>query len=240
MLTLVLSVVISTIISIALYFLTYSEFWAITVAVVSIIGINILVGRHFLKKLTGIFQSVEKDLRAGRNDAAIEKLRTALPFAKWQFFVKEQVYGQIGIILYSNKKFDESAEYLEEGFSRNWMAMSMKAALAYKNGDMAKAETIMEKCIKNNKKEGFAYSFYAYILLENGKRDKAIEVLTKGVEKNPLDEKLESSLESLKNGKKLKMEKYGTIWLQMHIGKAPQNGAKPYQQFIANQRVKRK
>jgi hypothetical protein len=97
----------------------------------------------------------------------------------------------------------------------------------------------MEKAIKASGKEGFLYSFYAWLLSGNGQDDKAIEVLNKGMKKCPLDEKLEANLEALKNGKKIKMERYGNVWLQLHLAKMPE-GAKPYQQFLANQRIKRR
>ena len=77
------------------------------------------------------------------------------------------------------------------------------------------------------------------MLSGNGDDSKAIEVLNKGFKKCPLDEKLEANLEALKNGKKIKMERYGNVWLQLQLTKVPE-GAKPYQQFIANQRIKRR
>ncbi|WP_022851539.1 tetratricopeptide repeat protein [Limisalsivibrio acetivorans] len=239
MLTLLISVAVSVAASLGLYYATYSFAWAIALAVLLIILINVLMGRHFLNKLKGLFASVEKDLKAGRNEKAIEKLKDGYQYANWQFFVKEQINSQIGMILYANKKFEDARPYLEKGFKKNWMGLAMLAALYYKDKNMEKAIKTMETAVKNAPKEGFPYSFLAWLHVQNNETDKAIDVLGRGTKKNPLDERLESDIELLKNGKKLKMERYGTVWMQLHLGKLPE-GAKHYQQFLANQRIKRK
>jgi tetratricopeptide (TPR) repeat protein len=213
--------------------------WGLAVAVICIIAINFFMGRHFLNKLKELFGTVEKDLRAGRHEKAVERLKEGYKYANWQFFVKEQINAQIGIILYSTKKFDEALVYLEKGFNKNWLCMSMLAASYYRRKDTEKALKTLESAVKSTSKEGFLYSFYAWMLSGSGNDTKAIEVLNKGVAKCPLDEKLEANMEGLKNGKKVKMERYGNLWLQLQLAKMPE-GAKPYQQFLANQRVKRR
>ncbi|MGE4318898.1 MAG: tetratricopeptide repeat protein [Deferribacterales bacterium] len=237
MYTLIISVAISTLLSIGLYFITYHWFWPLFLMVVGILGLNFLVGRKFLAKLTALFKSVEKDLGAGRTDKAIEKLKEGYPYAKWQFFVKEQIDAQIGIILYTNQKFEEAAPYLMNGFNKNWMSMAMLAALHFKNNDAASCYKIMDKAIKGSPKQGFLYSLYAYFLMEKGDTDKAVVILSKGADKNPMDDKLQSAMESVKNGKKLKMQNYGNLWLQMHLGAKLPQGGRPYQQFLMNQRM---
>jgi len=240
MYTIILSVLISTAASVGLYYLTYQLFWPLAVLVVGILGLNFFIGKKFLNKITALFKSVEKDLSAGRAEKAVEKLKTGYSYAKWQFLVKEQIDSQIGIIYYTNRQFEEAEPYLKNAFSKNWMAMSMRAASAYKKGDMDEVKKVMDKAIKSTPKEGFMYALYAWFLMEKGEKDKAVEVLTKGVNKNPIDERLSSNLDAVKNGKKIKMQNYGNYWLQMHLGgKAPQ-GAKQYQQFLGNQRVKRR
>jgi tetratricopeptide (TPR) repeat protein len=236
MLTLIISVALSTALSLGLYLITYKIFWPVVLMAVGILGFNYLIGKTFLKKITALFKSVEKDLAAGRSEKAIEKLKTGYEYGKWQFFVKEQIDSQIGIILYTNKQFDESIDYLKNAFSKNWMAMCMLGAWYYRNQDYDNCFKTMDKAVKKNAKQGFVYALYAYFLSEQKDKDKAIEVLSKGVEKNPIDERLSSSLDALKNGKKLKMQNYGNYWLQMHLGGKQQQGAKQYQQFLMNQR----
>jgi len=240
MYTLIISVAISTAAAVGLYFLTYQIFWPLFIMVVGILGLNFLIGKKFLKKITALFKSVEKDISAGRVEKSVEKLKSGYPLSKWQFLVKEQINGQIGIIYYTNRQFDQAAEYLPLTFSKNWMAMSMWAATEYKKGNMDQVKKIMDKGVKGAPKEGFMYALYAWFLLEKGEKEKAVEILSKGVKKNPTDEKLSSALDAVKNGKKVKMQNYGNYWLQMHLsGKSPQGGQQ-YQQFLMNSRMKRR
>jgi len=240
MYTLIISVAISTAAALGLYFLTYGIFWPLFIMVVGILALNFFIGKKFLGKLTNLFKSVEKDIQSGRVEKAVEKLKSGYPYAKWQFLVKEQLDSQIGIIYYTNQQFAEADKYLPNAFSKNWMAMAMYASSSYKKGDMALVKKIMEKGIKGAPKEGFMYSLYAWFLLEKGEKEKAIEILSKGVEKNPIDDRLSSSLDGVKNGKKLKMQNYGNYWLQMHLGGKNPQGGQQYQQFLMNQRMKRK
>jgi tetratricopeptide (TPR) repeat protein len=239
MYTLLISATVGLLAGLAVYFLSYSYFLSILVAAVIIIATNYFVGKKILKKLTELFKQVEKDLKADRAEKAIERLKTGYRFGKWQFFVRQQIDSQIGMILYTKKKFQEALPFLENSFNKNWMAMCMLATYYYKNKDIDRAKRIMEKAIKSNSKEGFVYAVYAYILDNNGERDKAIEILSKGLKKTPLDEKLASNLELLKNGKKMKMQNYGNLWLQLNIERMPQ-GAKPYQALIGRQKIKRR
>jgi tetratricopeptide (TPR) repeat protein len=239
MYTLIISATIGLLIGIGVYFLSYSYFLSILTAAVVIIATNYFVGKKILKKLTELFKQVEKDLKADRAEKAIERLKSGYHFGKWQFFVRQQIDSQIGMILYTKKRFQEALPYLENSFNKNWMAMCMLATYYYKNKEIDKAKKIMEKAIKSNAKEGFVYAVYAYILDNNNERDKAIEILSKGLKKAPLDEKLASNLELLKNGKKMKMQNYGNLWLQLNIERLPQ-GVKPYQALLGRQKIKRR
>lgn len=240
MYTLILSVAAATAVSLGLYFLTYSYFWPIILFIVVVLGLNYLIGKKYLNKLTALFKSIEKDLSAGRAEKAVEKLKTGYPFAKWQFLVREQIDSQIGVIYYTNKQFDLAEPYLKNAFSKNWMAMSMLAAMHYKNGDMEQVKKVMKKGIKGAPKEGFMYSLYAYFLLEKGEKEEAVTILSKGKDRNPADERLSSNLDAVKNGKKIKMQNYGNYWLQMHLGGKTAAGGAQYQQFLMNQKMKRR
>jgi tetratricopeptide (TPR) repeat protein len=239
MLTILITVLVSTLASIGIYFISYSYFLSLLVGIILLLGLNYFIGRKFLNKLTELFKSVEKDMKASRYDKAISRLKDGYKYSKWQLFVKEQINSQIGIIYYMKKDFKTAKEYLEKGFSKNWLGMCMLATMYFKEKKYDKVEKIMEKAVKAAKKEGFVYSVYAYFLTEMGRKDKAIQILQKGSNKAPLDEKLESNLENLKNGKKMKMQNYGAMWMQLNIDKMPQ-GVKPYQMLLNRQKIKRR
>ena len=53
--------------------------------------------------------------------------------------------------------------------------------------------------------------------MQNKEKDKALQVLARGVEANPSDEKLKASLAALQNDKKLKMKAYEPHWWQFGL-----------------------
>jgi tetratricopeptide (TPR) repeat protein len=207
--------------------------------VLVVIGINFFSGKLVMKKMSALMLDVEKDLKSERYDMAVDKLTGAYRFAKWQIFVKKQLNANIGSIRYMQKKFDEAFPYLKDSFIKSWMSMSMLAAYYYRKQNYKETFKVMEKVISANSKEAFPYSLYAWFLTERGEVDKAIKILTRAVAKVPLDERLSSELEAVKNRKKLKIQNYGALWLQLHLGKSP-DGVRQYQIFAANQRVKRR
>jgi len=239
MFTLLLSLISSFVASVLIYFISYSYIWSIIVAILVFFGINFLTGRKILKKLTALFNSIEKDLQKNKSENAINKLQNGLKYAKWQFFVKEQINSQIGIIYYTNKQFDKAKSYLEKGFTKHWMGMSMLAALYFKEKHYEDVKRTMQRAIKKSPKEGFLYSTYAYFLYQLNEKNKAMEIMVKGNKKVPMDDKLASNLDALKNGKRMKIQNYGHLWMQLNIEKAP-HGVKPYQMFLSNKRGKRR
>jgi tetratricopeptide (TPR) repeat protein len=239
MYTLIIGAVSGAILGSLAFIFTESVMLSSVVGVGTIVAFNVLVGRYFMKKLTVLMASVEKDLKAERIEPALEKLKGGYKYARWQLFVKSQIDSQIGSVLYLRKRFDEALPYLEKSFSRNWSAMAMLAAHHYRNKNYEKTFKVMEKAIQNNKKEPFLYSLYAYFLSEQGNNHKAILVLNRASEKFPTDERIDGALDSLKNSKKVKIQNYGPLWMQLHLGKS-QDGAKPYQALIANQKIKRR
>ncbi|MCK4503319.1 MAG: hypothetical protein KAU22_09805, partial [Desulfuromonadales bacterium] len=70
-----------------------------------------------------------------------------------------------------------------------------------------------------NRKEPMVYAVYAFCMDRIGERNKAIEVLKKGVAKAAGDERLQLNLELLEAGKKMKMKGFGDMWYQFHLEK---------------------
>lgn len=237
MFTLLISLSAAAIFYTLIYITTYNHILSIIAALLSFFAANFFFGRKILKKLSALFKSVEKDLNAQKFDQALKKLEEGLSLAKWQFLIKKQIYAQMGIIYYLKKNNEKATYYLQRGTLRNFIAASMLATIYFKNKEYDKMKNVLNKAIKYSKKEGFLYSLYAYYLTQINEKDKALEILTKGSKKAVLDEKLLSNLDALRNGKKIKMQNYGSLWMQLNISKIPQ-GIKPYQLILANKRFK--
>jgi predicted Zn-dependent protease len=237
MFTLLISVSAASIFYALIYLTTYNQILSIIAAILSFFAANFYFGRKILKRLSALFKSVEKDLNAQKFDQALKKLEEGLPLARWQFLIKKQIYAQMGIIYYLKKNNEKATYYLQKGTLRNFIAASMLATIYFKNKDYNNMKKLFNKAIKYSKKEGFLYSLYANYLTQINEKDKALEILIKGSKKAVLDEKLRSNLDALRNGKKIKMQNYGPLWMQLNIGKLPQ-GIKPYQLLLANKRFK--
>ncbi len=239
MLTLLLAFVVGSIGAYVGYVIYPSYILASIMFILSMIAFNFFMSRHFLKQLTNIFSSCEKDIQAGKVDVAIEKLKKGYIYAKWQFMVTKQIDSQIGILLYAHKRFDEALPYLKSTPKANYMAMSMLAGYHYKQKNFDEVERVMANAVKGAPKDGFTQVLNAYFLSEFGKKDKAIEALVAASKKLPNDERIENALDALKNNKKIKIQNYGMQWAQLHLSKMPEGG-KMYQTFIPRQKLKRR
>lgn len=211
----------------------------VIVTLVTIITTNILVGRSMMKKITAIFNNCEKDIKSGKIDIAIEKMKKAYKYSNWQLMVRSQIDAQIGVLLYATKRFDESLPYLTKSSKRNSMAISMLLASYFKAKDFDKMKKLIDVSVKVNKKDSFMQALAAYLYLEIGDRDKAISILNDALKKVPTDERLHNALDATRNNKKIKMQTYGTLWLQLHLSKSP-DGVKQYQTLIGRQKITRR
>ncbi len=218
--------------------MAFNQSFAIGIFLVLFFALNFLIGRKIYRKSNAIIGSIETDIRNSRTDNAIAKLQSAYYLAKWQPMLKKQLDSQIGTLNYTVRKFDEAKPYLSKSYKAQWVSLCMYAALLYKEKNYDGAMEIMEKGVKKFKKQGFVHSFYAYMLVERGNKDKALQVLNKASEKVKGDKVLTSNLAAVRNNKKMKMQNYGAMWMQMHMSKQV-GGMQNYQMHLMNQRFKR-
>ncbi|NLV24538.1 MAG: hypothetical protein GXY54_07105 [Deltaproteobacteria bacterium] len=178
-----------------------------------------ILSRIFIKKLTAIMQSAEKDIQAGRTEKAIKTLEDGLKYRKWQLYVSPQIHSQIGMIYYLKRDFRTAFDYLQKGFSRNWGGMGMLAICYMKRNKPKEMKKTFEKALNLTKKEPLLWNLYAFCLEKIGEKEKAVAVLEKGIKKTGEDERLKANLAALQEGKRMKMKSYGDFWYQFHLEK---------------------
>ena len=66
--------------------------------------------------------------------------------------------------------------------------------------------------MKTGKKESLAWTVYAWCLQSRNRRDQAVAVLKRGVDKVPADARLKANLELASENKKIKVAPYGDKW----------------------------
>ncbi|MHB8417286.1 MAG: tetratricopeptide repeat protein [Myxococcales bacterium] len=179
------------------------------------------LNRRTSRRVQALMEQVQKDLGAGRVEKAMEALQGGFALAPWQFLLGAQLHGAVGQLLYARKEFDEALPHLRRAFFRDWTAQAMLGALLFQRKDYEKMAEAFERSVKSGKKEGLAWSAYAFCWQKAGETQKAQAVLTRAVEKNPSDDRLKANLTAVQNGKKIKMRAYEPAWYQFHLEKLP-------------------
>jgi len=177
-------------------------------------GLFIWQGRKVQQDLEKIFARAGELLKKQQWEKAIETMKEGYRFSSRQFLVKGSIDGQIGVVQYLRKKNDEAEPLLLAASMQHYIAKAMLGILQWKRGDKKKAKQTFDLALKAGKKESLLYAVYAYVLLEMGERNRAIEILNKGLEICKGDERLITNRNLLQNGKTLKMKVYGEQWYQ--------------------------
>jgi tetratricopeptide (TPR) repeat protein len=181
-----------------------------------------ILARRTWKRLEVVFDGMQADVRAQKLDKAVQTLQSGFALAPWQFLVASQLHSNIGILLYLKQDLDAALPHLEKSFSRNWIARGMLGVARYRRRDVEGMKSVFEDAVKVNKKEGVLWSTYAWVLENENRHEDAIAVLSRAVQANASDEKLKASLQTLQNGKKLKLGKlYGEQWFQFMLERPP-------------------
>ena len=177
-------------------------------------GLFIWQGRKIQQDLEKIFTRAGDLLKKQQFDKAIEVMKEGYQFSTRQFLVKGSIDGQIGVVQYLRKKNDEAEPLLAAASMQHYIAKAMLGIIQWKRGEKKKAKETFNLALKSGKKESLLYAVYAYVLMEMSERDKAIEILNKGLEICKGDERLITNRNLLQNGKALKMKVYGEQWYQ--------------------------
>jgi len=220
MLSVLIAAACSAATSLALQFGAGLEIWvAILVSLAVFAVVYFVILRIVMKKVGAIMETAQRDIQANRAEKAIKTLEQAYKYGSWQFYVKQQVNSQIGTIYYLKRDFGKAYDYLEKGFFRHWIAMGMLAICQMHKKQTTKMIETFDKAIAGTKKEDMLWNLYAFCLDRVGKREKAIEVLEKGLRKVSDKDALQGNIDLLKDGKKMKMKQYGDAWYQFHLEK---------------------
>lgn len=199
-------------------------------ATIVFLGVFVVLGRRTFMQLQKVMGDVQGELqklppnakeRKKRVDEVIKLLENALPLGKWQFLVEGQIYAQIGMLKYLFEDYEGAKVAFAKASQRDANVKAMEAAMAFKKKDFPAMEKAFETAVTTGKKEGLMWAAYAWCLLQNKEKDKALKVLARAVAENPSDEKLKAALSALQNDKRLKMSPWEPAWWQFHLEPPP-------------------
>ena len=205
------------------------------------LGILVVLGRRSFTQLQAVVQGVQAELstmtsnkkeQIAKADKAVKMLEAALPLGRWQFLVEGEIHGQIGMIKHLFKDYDGALASFKKASGRNYFAKAMQAAIYFQKKDYGSMQESFEAAVKHGNKESLMWAAYAWCLIQNKQDDKALRVLSRGVEANPSDEKLKKALSALQNDKRLKMSPWEPMWWQLGLETPPMQQA----QFVGGGR----
>jgi len=199
----------------------FSWYASILPGVIAFAIVYVVLAQRAMKQVAAISERAQRELQGQRPDRALETFRSGLALGKKQFLVGPLMHANIGMLLYVQKKFDEARPHLEKGYPRNYVSRAMLACYFFKKQDWARMEKEFETAVKYGKKDGLIWSVYAYTLVQSGQKEKALQVLGRGVQRNPSDERLKANLLALQNNKRMKMRAYGPQFYQFHLEPPP-------------------
>ena len=230
MYNLALSVAIALVVTFGVRLANFPWLAGIIPGTIAFFAAFVLLGRRVALKVQAISGEAQQELsvqaqnqreQKARIDKAIKILEGALVYSNWQFLVAAEIYAQIGMIKYMVKDFDGAQAAFAKANPRNYMSQAMQGALHYQRKAYPLMEQSFETAVKVGKKESIVWALYAWCLLQNKEKDKALKVMGRAVEANPSDEKLKAGLTALQNDKKLKMKAYEPMWWQFGLENPP-------------------
>jgi tetratricopeptide (TPR) repeat protein len=176
------------------------------------------------KRLSATVEAAVAEAQARRFDRAIQIARGALDMKPWLFGSEAAVAALIGQFHWWKGDQEAALPYLERAAKAQWPARVMLAISRWKRRDVAGMEKIFEETLKGrgNRKQGLLWCAYAWFLEKEDRHDDAVRVLGRGASANPTDEKLKSALQSVQNGKKLKIGKLYMEWYNFGVETPPQ------------------
>src|SRR5579883_227389 len=181
-----------------------------------------LLFRRAGARLEPMMKSVEKHLAGGRRELAIKALQDGLALGRWHPLLPGQLHAQIGAIEYVAGNLDKAESELSRASRWPWVSRAFLGCVHFKRKDEKKMRQAFDVAVKVGKKEGIAWTLYAYCMIARGQREEAIKLLEQGLKNLPNDHRLQTNLELAKEGKKLKTAPYGEAWARFALdGEGP-------------------
>jgi tetratricopeptide (TPR) repeat protein len=176
------------------------------------------------KRLSARIEAAVAEAQARRFDRAIQMAKGALDMGPWLFGTHAAVSALIGQFLWWKGDNEAALPYLEAAPAGQWPARLMLGIARWRKRDLEGMKKIFEETLKGrgNRKQGLVWCAYAWLLEKEDRHEEAVRVLARGAGVNPSDEKLKSALQSVQNGKKLKLGKLYMEWYNFGVEPPPQ------------------
>ena len=191
-------------------------------------SIALLISYFLLARRTGgkfrvVAERAVVEFQNNRFEQGLRLMESCLDLAKWQFGIAGQVHGQIGMLMYMQRKWPEARTHLAQAWKRDWRARSMLAALDHRQGNKERALSGMADLKSHGGKDPVFWALYAYIAVEAKDRDLALSVINEGLKKCKDSPGLLDLQKTVANKKKMKMKAFAPTWYQYFPGQMPRS-----------------
>jgi Flp pilus assembly protein TadD len=213
--------------------LVHSLAAAIAPGIIAAIGAAVLIMRSVGKKVQPTVEEAQRHLQGNRRELALKSLKQALTYRAWHPLLAGQIHAQIGALEYAGGNYEEAIAELKHASPRPWEAKAFLGCAYFKKHDEDGLKKAFETAVRVGKKEGLAWTLYAWCMVARGKKDEAAEILKRALKAIPNDQRLQNNLELVQQGKKLKVAPYGERWASFGLdGSTPgvPKGMKGYTQ----------
>jgi tetratricopeptide (TPR) repeat protein len=198
------------------------------------VGYFVLARRTF-KKFEKIATGAVAELQTVQSDpSALERakaqLKSALPLAKWQFLIEQQIHGQLGQLCYmgdtmrQQRDHSEARAHLEKAWSRDWTSQLTLAVIEYKAGDKDQALKRLDDAQSSGSGQIIYWGVWAWMAHERKQTDKALKVLADAIKKHEKAEALIGMRDAIANKRTVDVTLFGQTWFQFfpeHFQKLP-------------------
>jgi len=208
---------------------------------------------HFQSRPGGNQAAFMKGLEKMQKEAtgeAIEMLKDAEPFYKWNFLIEKQVNTMRFQLNFQIKNLEEADKYIDKIWLMDPSVATMKMARLYKKDpidrSLLKDAASKKKALKNwsvtkafNKGIGrvkganavLIYSTYCWMLVKLGLVDEALALMTEAHKKTG-DDIVAQNLDRLRNDKpnSYSNAKYGERWYALYLEEPPKQKPKVVRQ----------
>lgn len=201
--------------------LGWGAFLSLALALLPALAVFALMGRFASKKLKVLIESATGQIKKGNLERAIQTLKAGSGLRKMHPLVAGQLNAYMGMLLYMKGDYDPAAEYLRKVRLAHWSPKVMLAMVYLRRRQTDRMEQAFKRVLRFYRKEPFIYAAYAWALQRVGQGQKAIQVLEGGLKAIGKDERLSRAIENVKQGRPIKMSRYGEVWYQFGFERPP-------------------
>lgn len=196
--------------------------WAILFTIVAFVVVWILIARRIAANLQPAMSRVQKQIEAGHWDAAMQSLEEMLPLGRWVPMLKGQLLAQMGMLAWHGNKKEKALQLLEGASVRAPDARLLLACILFKNGDAARALSVLQIAGAVNKKHALLHNTWAWMLHKSERTEEAQAVLAAFQKRDAANEPTKDNLLRLQNRTRMTMQPFGMQWYALGLEQPPQ------------------